>query len=844
MFSSTPHRQEDARHAGITYGMGGVSPPEMNQYMRAPQVSMSTDGFVRIGRLQAQVSNQQRHISELTARCDALVQEVGIQARAQRASSAEITLLRSQLQELQRWHVSQLQASTRGVAGSSSDGGARTSVGECNLATNSATLTCHSDWHEPRLAPSPGATASRFYPREIPEEDRAALRMRLMQDRGPSWRHTPRQPRKSPSPHPPVPDDRQPSSFDCERNSREESTPPPGARELCGVTISTLDAQEASGVALTMSTGGEQETTGVARTTSPLHERETKGIAPTTSPGAQEANSVGLTMSSLVAQEQSEIAGEDSDETEDECLDRHFGTGDEEDSDDESTQPARPTDSKQETRSHGDCPEPPPLEVGHVKTEVAASDLSPRTCPDLDRTCDTSPLPLGDLICSANARDVSGGTEGSVSGKPSGGSVSTLSSPKQEPVSNQVAEAEVAPAAPHARYTHQLFSSSSADLNEDVRHGETAMNPEGPRDSTEQRKTTKRGKGDTSSVDSEHLPRDDSGRGWDRYQHCTFCSLCQAFRTEPHAVAKCEACPRIVCRKCAKGKGEEVPRGLFADDVAFPADKCRCQSEDAEFPKPREGKDAQAHLLKHLARHDLSRMFREPVDVEDNPGYLGVIPREDMMDLQTIEIKLKKNKQYRSPRGQMLFRADLQKIWSNCWKYAAYRPDRNDTPAGIVRCTLILQAMIEKFYVDHMQRRETTTQESWPAGSHLRERQRSARCTRPAPNPQLWPSGTFAGLLDPVDDSEEETDADLEEDNSRIGATVGHKRRFVIDDDDDDTDDGIGSVSGSGKSSKAAAANGGSFPDATLSAREKNLNQNLCVLASIGKRLGRPRRQM
>lgn len=346
-------------------------------------------------------------------------------------------------------------------------------------------------------------------------------------------------------------------------------------------------------------------------------------------------------------------------------------------------------------------------------------------------------------------------------------------------------------------------------VDEKMRPRETSMKPDDSRRSTDQGEVTCSEKSDASSVDSEPLHRVSFCRGWDRYQHCTFCSLCRAFRTEPQAIAKCEACPRILCRKCAARKGEEVPRSAFAADVALPAEKCRCQSDDAEFPEPREGKDPQAHLLKYLFRHDLSQMFREAVNVEDNPGYLGVVPREDMMDLRTVETKLKKNKQYRSPRGQMLFRADLQKIWVNCWKYAAYRPDRDDISAGIVRCTLILQAMVEKFYFDHMGQLEVATHDSWRAGSDSRERERLGRCTRPAPKPQLWPSGTFCDALDPLDGSDEETDTDLDEENSRIGATVGHKRRFVFANDDDD-DDGTGSASGIRMSPKTAVADAAS----------------------------------
>ncbi|CAB1117414.1 unnamed protein product [Ectocarpus sp. CCAP 1310/34] len=147
-------------------------------------------------------------------------------------------------------------------------------------------------------------------------------------------------------------------------------------------------------------------------------------------------------------------------------------------------------------------------------------------------------------------------------------------------------------------------------------------------------------KSDTFSAseaeDTRSIPRD-------RYRHCTFCSVCEKPRTEPKAVAKCEACPRILCRKCAGREGETLP-------------KARRRTQ--EFPKPKKGKDPQAHLLKHIVRHGHD------------------------VDLGTMEKRLFKKKQYQSPRGQPKFRTDLEKFWVKCWKYAGYKAGSSDDRAG------------------------------------------------------------------------------------------------------------------------------------------------------------------
>lgn len=310
-----------------------------------------------------------------------------------------------------------------------------------------------------------------------------------------------------------------------------------------------------------------------------------------------------------------------------------------------------------------------------------------------------------------------------------------------------------------------------------------------------------------SGSESKPVPRD-------RYQHCTFCSSCEIFRTDLHAVAKCEACPRILCRKCASQKGEEVPCVRNAEDTAFPADKCLCQSKDSEFPKPRKGKDPKAHLLKHLRRHDLSLMFREPVDVEDNPGYLDVVLREQMMDLGTLMIRTVKHKKYQSSRGQKLFRDDIKKIWINCWSYAGYGDHSTGEVAGIVRCTIILEVMVQKYYTSCMEEEQELVgdKESWQAASDRRKKEEFARCARF--------SGGFSGEEVPFapeefkDGVDEETD--VEDESSRIGAAVGHKRKFIEDDDD-------------------FLSDAETVVELATRSSEDCLDRNMCALAAIGE---------
>lgn len=274
------------------------------------------------------------------------------------------------------------------------------------------------------------------------------------------------------------------------------------------------------------------------------------------------------------------------------------------------------------------------------------------------------------------------------------------------------------------------------------------------------------------------------------YQHCTFCSLCKGFRTIGWAAAKCEACPRILCRKCAGQMGEKVSRAWNAEDAVFPAAKCLCQSKDSEFPRPPAGKDPKAHLLKHLRRHDLSLMFREPVDVEDAQGYLSVVPRDNMMDLSTVKTRMKKRKEYQSPRGQIRFRADLNKIWANCRTYARYIENPADGEvAGIVRCTHILEAMTHRFYTSYMNEDHDELVETWQAEIDRHKDERFARCKQS--------SGAFSDEVDqgPSAAAEFEFDfgrefADVDNEFCRTSTTVvGQKRKFGMKDNDDDDHD-------------------------------------------------------
>ncbi len=277
-----------------------------------------------------------------------------------------------------------------------------------------------------------------------------------------------------------------------------------------------------------------------------------------------------------------------------------------------------------------------------------------------------------------------------------------------------------------------------------------------------------------------------------------------------------------MCRKCARQKHEKVPDGVNEADILYSADKCLCRVRDVEFPKPRG--DPQVHLLKHLMRHDLSTLFRVPVNVEENPGYLNVVPREGMMDLGTMKTKMRVCKQYQSKRGKLMFRADLKRMWMNCWKFAGHTPESpKHEAAGIVRCTLILEDMIQRFYEAYMPQDELVVdQGSWQADQVRRHEEKFAKCTK---------IGSLLGdehepplaAAECEDDSDEDTDYD--EENVRLGATVNHKRKVVEDDEDDIVE--------------APFKRKPCVPGAASFSSEPGLNRNLCVLASLGETMKR-----
>ena len=301
----------------------------------------------------------------------------------------------------------------------------------------------------------------------------------------------------------------------------------------------------------------------------------------------------------------------------------------------------------------------------------------------------------------------------------------------------------------------------------------------------------------------------------DRRAHNTFCSSCKSFRVQEEPIAECQACPRMLCRTCAGRKGVKVPRGVEDDDVVFSPDKCLCQKRDSEFTKPPGSVDPQAHLLKQLKKHDLAHLFLDPVNVEENPDYLSYVSREGMIDLGTMTTKMKKRKQYQSSRGKLMFRNDLKRMWKNCWDFAGHKPECpiERTP-GIVRCTIILEAMVSKYYDAYMEgtKELVTDESSWLAEQERRHQEKFDMCARPGGGMQdeRKPTVAVAELEADVEDG-----IDLDEENRRIGATVARKRKYVFR-DDDDCDDELITKGPAGK---------------------EGLDSNICTLAAIGQQL-------
>lgn len=338
----------------------------------------------------------------------------------------------------------------------------------------------------------------------------------------------------------------------------------------------------------------------------------------------------------------------------------------------------------------------------------------------------------------------------------------------------------------------------------------------------------------------------------DRYRHVTYCSLCFEPRTDLQAVALCELCPRILCRGCAAGLGVKIPAAPDARDTTLPADTCLCLTWDSNFPKPPEGTSADAHLLQQLFAHDLSLQFREQVDIAENPGYLGVITRNEMMDLGTVNEKMV-NKQYQTTRGQRMFRRDVKQVWFNCRKFAGYKPEDEAPVAGIVACTLILEAMVDKFYRSYIPETALTFDEdSWlNTEEHTKQHQ-----TQTLEGPLKRLQARVDDVEYPVaaaecEDSDEETVSESGSESEGVAETVGTrssvaaarlKRKFC-----DESSTPVGHMrppaGGYLGYHRDASLERGSFSTGVGSTAERKSSEmeglvdDLCNLADIGNKL-------
>ncbi|CAM9448678.1 unnamed protein product [Sphacelaria rigidula] len=205
--------------------------------------------------------------------------------------------------------------------------------------------------------------------------------------------------------------------------------------------------------------------------------------------------------------------------------------------------------------------------------------------------------------------------------------------------------------------------------------------------------------------------------GVNRLSHMPVCSLCDE---EPlnKRVIFCRNCPRIMCLSCARSSNSIAEHPVIV--VSPGSNACRSEMEmrkclscihdgNGSLPAPPTVATSTDQLLRHLVQtlveHDLSREFRKPVDTEMYPDYLYKVGRGHMMDLQTIMDKLNNGK-YSTRRGRSMFKEDLSRIWRNCRYYAECDEqgiplDGTLTP-GIVRCALILERMVSRFYARYM----------------------------------------------------------------------------------------------------------------------------------------------
>ncbi|CAM9713290.1 unnamed protein product, partial [Laminaria digitata] len=82
--------------------------------------------------------------------------------------------------------------------------------------------------------------------------------------------------------------------------------------------------------------------------------------------------------------------------------------------------------------------------------------------------------------------------------------------------------------------------------------------------------------------------------------------------------------------------------------------------------------DKREHLIQELIAHDLSRCFRDPVDIAVYPKYGKVVVPTVRMDLGTMVSKFKiapriqPECKYARKRGSAAFYRDLSRLWDNC----------------------------------------------------------------------------------------------------------------------------------------------------------------------------------
>lgn len=167
-----------------------------------------------------------------------------------------------------------------------------------------------------------------------------------------------------------------------------------------------------------------------------------------------------------------------------------------------------------------------------------------------------------------------------------------------------------------------------------------------------------------------------------------------------------------------------------------------------------------------------------------------------------------------------MFRRDLKRMWQNCWYFANHTPESSiEEAAGIVRSTIILEAMVQKFFAAYMEETELVAATgTWQADQDRRHDQKFVMCANPSFS---WPGGGLGSPEPPVAAAEFDDDSDcvdLDEENMRIGATVGHKRKFAVLSDDDDVDVKLGMHT-------------------NMSGGTNGLDSNICALATIGENL-------